>query len=73
MVTAMKNSLTEEELTELAGDLAKEGLRLSHSGRRKKGETPEGTLITKMEELLDIGDTLNSAEENLTVSATPQP
>ena len=61
-------ALTDEELTQLAGDLVKEGIKLYHTGRLKKGVKPEECLFDKMHELLDIGYALDSVQEDLTVS-----
>jgi hypothetical protein len=61
-------TLTEEELTELAGDLVKDGLKLYHTGRLRKGDKPIPTLKKKMEELLDIGSALDTVQGQLTVS-----
>ena len=67
-VTDDETELTEEELTQLAGDLVKEGLKLYHTGRLKKGVKPEHVLYDKMHELLDIGYALDSVQGDLTVS-----
>ena len=61
-------ALTDDELTQLAGDLVKEGIKLHHTGRLKKGVKPEECLFDKMHELLDIGYALDSVQEDLTVS-----
>ena len=67
-VTDKETVMTEEELAHLAGDLAKEGLKLCHAGRLKRGVKPEHVLFDKMHDVLDIGHALDSVQGDLTAS-----
>lgn len=63
-----KFTLTAREMESLAGDLAhKEDLGLYFKGKLKDGQVPETKYLGKMQELLDLGATLDTVHEELTV------
>lgn len=63
-------NLTEEEMSELVGDIAKENkISLYLTGKWEKADEPlvRSELLKKMHELLDLGETLDAIEQQLKV------